>query len=261
MIRFFLPPPSLTLRAFELSGRDSADFLKRLSTVDPANLTRGHKDPAFFLDERGHIISFFYLEKLNDDRFFIEIISQNSNFESHIEKMTFSEEMKLESLDLIPTISPSKSPTLLPMRPFETKWENKDSSLPSQMFSENEFNRLRIQSLYPIEKQELSESTNPLELGFQSAILKKQGCYPGQEVLEKINSKSEPAKRLSLLKLSQTPSQNEVSFGDHKIGTLTSRVEGLALAFIRKTHCKIGEKVHIGNATATIEKIAPFNPL
>ena len=58
----------------------------------------------------------------------------------------------------------------------------------------------RIQNLTPKVDAEITSASMPLEIGLQDAIAGNKGCYPGQEVIEKVVSLGSPAKRLAQIR-------------------------------------------------------------
>ena len=57
----------------------------------------------------------------------------------------------------------------------------------------------RVSSLRPRVDAEITDKSNPLELGLLDAVSQNKGCYPGQEVIERTISLGAPARRLSLI--------------------------------------------------------------
>ncbi|MCM2324490.1 MAG: hypothetical protein NDJ90_14625 [Oligoflexia bacterium] len=133
--------------------------------------------------------------------------------------------------------------------------------------------RLRIRALRPRAGAELDENSIPLELGLTDAISTDKGCYPGQEVIERIISHGAPARRLCLLESPATgalpqpgsPLLNQAE-PPAEIGQLTSIARDgdklIALAFVRKIQAKEGTQVIFGETKtpATIVKVAPYAP-
>ncbi len=88
--------------------------------------------------------------------------------------------------------------------------------------------------------QEMIHAANPLEI--DCFIPEHKGCYPGQEVIERIRSGGSPARRLisiSGIEPMPQPGDPYLSNGE-KIGTVTSSCQKngdwIGLALVRKTH-------------------------
>lgn len=133
----------------------------------------------------------------------------------------------------------------------------------------NEVEALRISANRPRIDTELSENTIPLEVGLRDAVSDNKGCYPGQEVIERIISLGSPARRLSRLDGSgEAPAPGEAvksSDGAQEVGQVTSvtKTEGgfRALAFIKKIHAKENLEVSFAahpTSRARIAVIAPY---
>ncbi len=128
----------------------------------------------------------------------------------------------------------------------------------TETVSEQEVEYWRIQSLKPKVQQELTQGANPLEIGLKSGIADNKGCYPGQEVIEKIIALGSPAKRLALISGDGAPPpvgssvlDSNIEVSKTEVGKVTSAVVDLngngrgflALATLRKTHAKEGLSV------------------
>jgi len=132
----------------------------------------------------------------------------------------------------------------------------------------------RIAAARPRLGAEIDENTIPLEAGLIDGISSDKGCYPGQEVIERIISLGSPARRLVQLDGSgPTPAAGSTIFNlaepPIEIGTLTSlHAEGgkfTALGYVRKIHAKEGLQVRFQNQVpgapaATLRKVVPYAP-
>src|SRR6185437_13481206 len=97
-------------------------------------------------------------------------------------------------------------------------------SLSAAELSLEKLEALRIEAARPRIDSELSENTIPLEVGLKNAISDNKGCYPGQEVIERIVSLGSPARRLARVDgTGPAPAPGEiVRAGDQDIGQVTS---------------------------------------
>src|SRR5690606_34194147 len=68
---------------------------------------------------------------------------------------------------------------------------------PTEPFDSRAIERMRIENLRPRAGREITETFNPLEVGLKDSIADSKGCYPGQEVIEKIIALGSPARRLA----------------------------------------------------------------
>lgn len=130
----------------------------------------------------------------------------------------------------------------------------------------------RIQATRPRVDFEITDGTIPLEVGLKDAIADAKGCYPGQEVIERIVALGSPAKRLAKLEGSLSPGAKMLERGEKllneaeppvEVGEVTSVARDgnrfIALAMIRKIHAKEGMPVRTeAGVSASILKIAPY---
>lgn len=128
----------------------------------------------------------------------------------------------------------------------------------------------RVHSLRPRVDFELTDATVPLEIGLAEGISPGKGCYPGQEVIEKIISLGQPARRLVLIEgdlpapgrgTAILPAVDEPSA---EIGHITSVIQEdnrfIALAVIRKAQARTGTSLRFAgdSGAGKVVKIAPY---
>jgi folate-binding protein YgfZ len=117
----------------------------------------------------------------------------------------------------------------------------------------------RIESLRPAVDHEITPATIPLEVGLMEGLAQGKGCYPGQEVIERIVSLGAPARRLakmtgtgqlpeigeSIVNLAEPPIEvgqvTSISPSRGGPGQVTDHFT--VLGFIRKIHAKEGLEV------------------
>ncbi len=101
------------------------------------------------------------------------------------------------------------------------------------------FDVLRIEQGYGAAKREYSTEYIPLETGLTDAISFTKGCYVGQEIIARMESRNRLAKRLMGLRLAQPVAPGATIFFDGKAaGDLTSaalspRFGPIGLAYVR----------------------------
>lgn len=115
--------------------------------------------------------------------------------------------------------------------------------------------RMRILAMYPRIDHEITPDLTPLEVGLLDSVAQNKGCYPGQEVIEKVISLGSPARRLVRVRgLGAAPRVPSPLFNEAtppvEFGTLTSAVSSLdgtwvGLAVVRKTHAKVNMRGRI----------------
>lgn len=100
------------------------------------------------------------------------------------------------------------------------------------------FEYLRIEHGLPIFGRELTPDYIPLEAGLRSDISFNKGCYTGQEIIARMDSRGKLAKRLvKLTSESSLQAGTGLKAGDKNAGTITSAADGpnghLALGYVR----------------------------
>jgi folate-binding protein YgfZ len=221
-------------KGMEIKGLDGIDLLHRISTWNAHKREIGVPTDALFLTPSGKIISAFTITPLSTDTLQVELDplpddSNRTQFLKILEQFTFAEHYTLKEIPLDP-----KPGT-------EEERIRSGRALIGKEFHPN-------------------EKTNPLEVNLAHAIADQKGCYPGQEVIEKMISIGSSPKRLVTLKsLSRIEEGDPIMDASQQVGTVTSAVQDgpfwFALAIVRKTHCKVGHTfTHRGNTLEIISQ-------
>jgi aminomethyltransferase len=127
------------------------------------------------------------------------------------------------------------------------------------------FDILRVEHGYGAFGHELGLDYIPLETGLLDAVSFTKGCYVGQEIIARMESRNRRAKQLRGLRLSQPVVAPAKLVADGKeAGDLTSavispRFGAIALAYVRSAHAEPGSVVGVAETAAQGEVIAlPF---
>jgi aminomethyltransferase len=126
---------------------------------------------------------------------------------------------------------------------------------------------LRIEQGYGAFGRELSQEYIPLETGLHDAVSFTKGCYVGQEIIARMESRGRLAKQLRGLLLSapaDAPGKLEVEgkeAGDLTSAVVSPRHGPIALAYVRSAHAAPGTLVGIAGSdvTGTVVEL-PFVP-
>jgi folate-binding protein YgfZ len=155
-----------------LQGVEGLDLLHRISSADIKRLKLKEKTEGLFLTPTGRIRCWFEIERIAPDQAFIAFAG---DFAGILDSFTFGEQY-----------------TLTPANP--------EASTGTLAIDDEE--QARILSLRPAPGLEFSldGTVNPLEVNLNHAIADQKGCYPGQEVIEKILALGSPARRLCQLR-------------------------------------------------------------
>lgn len=128
------------------------------------------------------------------------------------------------------------------------------------------YDTLRVEQGYPAFGRELSLDYIPLEAGLWDAISFSKGCYVGQEIIARMESRGRLAKQLRGLRFADggLPAQlpARLSVQGKEAGDLTSvaaspRLGPIGLAYVRTAYSDPGTEVQVGALTATIAEL-PF---
>lgn len=127
------------------------------------------------------------------------------------------------------------------------------------------FDILRIEQGYGAFGRELSLEYIPLETGLLDAVSFTKGCYVGQEIIARMDSRNRLAKQLRGLRLSRPiEAPRGLVVAGKPAGDLTSaarspRFGPIALAYVRTAHAAPGSVVGIDSSDAQGEVVAlPF---
>lgn len=268
---------------FEMKGTDARDFLHRLTTANVRDMAPGDFLPGFFLNPQGKIRAAFRVAARGPDSFYLEVEggtgdAWKDSLLTVMDQYTFTEKYELAEVKHranawvfgLPAAGENRfeerttdGETLLlfhgSKHALATHWtsvwgsdEGVDrfvtASSPRRL-EESEFERERIAALFPRVDHELIMEANPLEIGLRRAIADNKGCYPGQEVIEKIVSLGSPAKRLALISgTGPLPARGTAlrTQDGAEVGTVTSVTRDAgesfsALALLRKNAASEGK--------------------
>lgn len=293
--------PNLAL--LHLHGADIADLLQRISTANVRSLSVDQGTHAFFLKPDGKVIATFTLWKLGETEFLVEIERGQDGghlkrFFEFLSEMTFSEQYDatpVDALECVRWFETEFSDPIFRMqpqhtgitrerarvfhqgnwpfgRPWLTIWAepselekllhlntSQDERLDTETLA-----RLRIEALGAAIDHEITENVTPLDIGMRFAIGAPKGCYPGQEVIEKIVSIGSPAKKLASLTRIGASGDAKIfdslareSNPETSVGQLTTLSESAALAVVSKVVATPGETlVSQSGARYRIERFA-----
>lgn len=114
------------------------------------------------------------------------------------------------------------------------------------------YNALRIGAGRPAAGRELSTDYIPLEAGLWDEVSFKKGCYTGQEIIARMESRNRLAKAMVTLSLEQMVDSPAPLFNEGKeIGTLTSSVvtpkgDVVGIGFVKLAAAEIGQLLAAG---------------
>jgi aminomethyltransferase len=126
---------------------------------------------------------------------------------------------------------------------------------------------LRVEAGHGAFGRELSAEYIPLETNLWDAISFNKGCYIGQEIIARMESRGRLAKQLRGLRLPEglpggLALPAKLAIGDKEAGDLTSLAESprhglIGLAYVRSAHAEPGTALEVGGAHAEVAAL-PF---
>ena len=238
-----------------IDGPDATAFLHRLTSNDVKELPVGQGHFNSLLTHKGKVLSLFYLFRESPEKFMIfvpkDILDKTLTL---LTKMKFREKITLKNISaerellfLIGANAPVEAQKLNIPQLIKTPESFDDTpyimiSYPSELkkdvfphlahlpsFSEEAFEVLRVLSRFPKYGIDLTEDNILLESPVPIAYKRQKGCYPGQEVIERISAygKGRTPTVLSLLSCegSQSfPTGTPITSGENTAGHVTSAV-------------------------------------
>ena len=114
------------------------------------------------------------------------------------------------------------------------------------------YNALRIRAGRPAAGRELTQDFIPLEAGLWDEVSFKKGCYTGQEIIARMESRNRLAKLMVTFLLDQmVDAPAPLYHGGREVGTLTSSVvspegEIFGVGFVKFDHAEIGQTFTTG---------------
>lgn len=127
------------------------------------------------------------------------------------------------------------------------------------------YNTLRIRSGHPA-RPELNLDYIPLEIGLWDEVHFGKGCYTGQEIIARMESRGKLAKTIVSLNLSaMINAPAEVTLNGAKIGKMTSSVQAadgdiFAIAVIKTHAIEAGTEIMVADVPATVSGLIGEQP-
>ena len=209
------------ISVFKLQGKDTEDFLQRITTNDLRNLGPKSCIRSFFLNEKGKIVDFVTILKMNEDFTLITTYGNKKKLMEHLKKYIVMEDISL-------TVEEIKKQTIITedfsefnvIQDFEIidgnyffideyayrkiialVYNDKSAFLGNiykkcEELSKDSFMNIAIDKAFIYSVNELNENINPLECNLIEFISFKKGCYIGQEVIARLDSQSKVTKVL-----------------------------------------------------------------
>lgn len=107
-----------------------------------------------------------------------------------------------------------------------------------EAITEEEFDALRIDALFPRLRHELTGDYIPLETGLWDDVSFNKGCYTGQEIIARMESRGKVTKQLVRFDIETggpLPVGSEVLADKKSVGTITTSIGNRALGYVKSS--------------------------
>lgn len=213
-----------------ISGKDRVDFLNRLTSQRIVFAKPGEVLPAAFLKANGTPVALFHLWIREQDIVLIGKHVLEAQILKFIDDFHFGEDLKVEKWKGIyvyeirqKKLFTPKDFTILPLEPWSIKagiverayvlsehdFDTVAEGLGAIKVSDEENFMHRAYAGVPEHPEEFSDSNIILEGPFDVYVHRNKGCYPGQEVVERIYTYGNVAKKIMTFKISDKISDFE----------------------------------------------------
>lgn len=179
----------------EVSGPDAGDFLHRLSSADIKRLPTDQATLGAFLTGKGTLIGFGFIYRTQTAYWIVAGPHQAERLCSHLEQFHFQEQLVIQKKSdkeisvVVSYHSELKfgTPTWKDFFHPQLNWALLSPDfVPLDILPIQKFHELRISAGMPYFGWEVFEGDLVLEAGLEKAVARNKGCYPGQEVVERV---------------------------------------------------------------------------
>jgi len=226
------------MAVLSITGRDARDYLQRTTSQDFRGFGPDEIRPGAFLNATGGVISTFFAVHEGGDYFLAVPRASLQVVRTHIDKLHFGEELKYGESDrfcameilgddefkfsrfykragyqvlIAPRVELSNCEQILKQSGFEP-------------LSGEQWVQQKVLHFQPLDQIDLTESNIILEAGLADFVHRNKGCYPGQEVIERIYTYGNIPR-----KFVQFESHDDIQLGDIFVdGQKTGRVTSFA---------------------------------
>jgi aminomethyltransferase len=115
---------------------------------------------------------------------------------------------------------------------------------------------LRIESGRPRFGHELTQDYIPLETGLWDDVSFNKGCYIGQEIIARMESRNRLAKKLvNLAPSAPVAAGSALTANGKNAGTLTSAAGSVALGYVKTAVLEAGSELFVGETAVSRQEI------
>ena len=237
-------------KVISVSGPDSVTFLQNLITNDIGAPVDSLIYSALLTPQGKYLFDFFVLRK-SQKEFLIDIASEVAeDFIKRLKIYQLRSHVELDETNINVFIGFGEKPAsgFFDPRCCEMGWRfycsDEMHNLEIKKFDKGVYDDLRVKLCIPETGIELIQGkTLILEAGFErlSGVSFTKGCYIGQEVTARMKHKTDLKKGLALIEFkgdSKGCQSNNIESGGKVIGTVFTRANKLAIAYLNFRHLK-----------------------
>jgi folate-binding protein YgfZ len=259
-----------------VTGPDARSYLQSQLSQDLAPVAAGSSVWSFLLQPTGKVTALVRVTVASDEELLVDVdAGSGAEVMARLERFRIRVKADIGALDwrAIAVRGPSGSSVVPPAEGVVAPaWWGPESGydllgpevVPPPNVGEGDADRLeaaRIEAGWPAMGAEVTDQTIPGELGpvvFRSVSFTK-GCYPGQELVERMESRGAAAPR-QLRRVRATGGEAlvvgaTVTADGRDVGRVTSAAGSVALALVGRA-VDPGSPVAVDGVTATVEAIA-----
>ncbi|NBX76315.1 MAG: hypothetical protein EBQ92_07155 [Proteobacteria bacterium] len=264
----------------EIAGPDSVDYLQRMSTTNIKSVKVGQSAAGAFLTGKGTLVAAGTFVRLKEDQFYFVVSpTQTDTAFSHLEMFHFQEKIEINDrttdFALLGLWKSEKQESLA------IRWQSvREKSLSHRLIPRADYGKVikdlnnqglsllgmhlfhyfRIQAGLPWMGWEMGSADLILEAGLDDFVARNKGCYPGQEVVERIFTYGQVNRKLMRVEvfgvsLGTSSSEQEIMREDGTpVGMLRSVVahpkeenNGVGLALVKKAFWESKEEFQTDN--------------
>lgn len=224
--------------AVVVAGPDAADFLQGLISQDVGLATSDSAVRSFLLGPRGKFRALLWVVR-DGDGFWL-FTDTPENVEADLRRFHLRVDCTIESfagpvVDVIGPRPPQVSAAVLARVPWRgpERWilaGSEPGELDLPQLEDGAWTRIRIEAGEPAMNVDVDEKTIPQESGLVGeAVSFAKGCYLGQELVARIDSRGHVNRRMVRLEIdapSPPAAPAQVEFDGQPVGTVTSAAGG-----------------------------------
>lgn len=224
------------------TGPDVVPFLQRMGTQDISKLKPGETTFCCFLDKRGRILFSVHHVCVDEDTTMLLARGQSgAALGAYFEKFIFAEKIELRTTDAMSLVMSFQAEAHLVIEDWKInavptfQVQAEDGALRNAYFSTGPlsadaedptfFAAAEVAGGVPLAGHELTSEVDPLSAGVAAAIDWDKGCYVGQEVVSRMDSRDKiPYTLVGVQEVPDTASHGEILVSDGKpVGKVTRR--------------------------------------